>query len=314
MLATVFVGCTEALVANRAAFSLHVLVRAVENLVFTQFAFQVAVEQRIVDRWTQTDEVGELTIRNHPCVVALEHEFEFLAQSFVEFVDVLIFQAFAVRRVGHHHALFRCFFPVGECALLQFNHLAHASTLDVGFGNGDSLHSHIGAVDFVFKFTLLAVVVIDRVEKFGIVVAPVLESELLAIHARVDVGGNHSSLHQECARTTHRVHEVALTVPATQFNDTSGKHFIDRRFGLSHTPATLIERRARRVERNGHLVGRNVHIQHEISSRHTDRGTLAHLFLEIVNDGIFHAIGDKARMTEHIAKHGGVDGESLVGA
>ena len=79
MLATVFVGSTEALVANRAAFSLHVLVRAVENLVFTQFAFQVAIEQRIVDRWTQTDEVGEFAIRNHPCVVALEHEFEFLA-------------------------------------------------------------------------------------------------------------------------------------------------------------------------------------------------------------------------------------------
>ena len=310
--ATVFVGSAEALVAQTTALSFHLLVGAIENFVLAQFAFQIAVEQRIAHRGTEPDLVGEFAIGNEPGIVALKHEFEPVADGVVEFVDVLILQSLAIGRIGDQHALFGRFLPVGDRSLREFNHLAQSGAFHIGLCNGNGLDRHVGTVDFVLKIPLLGIVVVDVVKQLFIVVAPVLEGIFLAIHARIDVGGNHSRLNQKRARATHRVHEIRLTIPAAQFDNAGGKHLIDRRFRLSHAPSSLIERRARRVERNGDLIGRNVYVEHHIGARNANRRPLSVFLFEIVNNGIFHAIRHESRVAKHLAKHRGVDGKGFV--
>ena len=125
---------------------------------------------------------------------------------------------------------------------LQLDVLAHACALDVALGDGDGFRRIVGTVDFIFKLALGGVVVVDGVEKLLVEVGPVLESEVAAEHAWIDVAGNQGCLDEECARSAHRVDEVALSVPAGFQNQSGGEHLVDRRVGLHHAVSAFVER------------------------------------------------------------------------
>ena len=88
-----------------------------------------------------------------------------------------------------------------------------------------------------------------------------LEGKLLAVHARVDVGGDECCLNQERSRAAHGVDKVALAIPSAQLDDAGGEHLVDGGVGLRHTPSTLVERLTRRVERDGDILAIDVNVQ-----------------------------------------------------
>ena len=227
-------------------------------------------------------------------MIAGEYPFEFLSQRLVEQGEVVEFQAFAIGWVGDEDAVLRSLVEVFDGLALNFNHLGESGTLDVGTGNGNGLALNIVAINLVLEFAFGAVVVIDALEEFVVIVGPSLESILVAIHARIDVGGDEGGLDQEGSRAAHGVDEVALAPPAAQQDDAGGKHLVDGGIGLCLAPTTLIEGRTAGVEREGHLVVRDVHVEFDVGRVESDGGPTVVLLAEVVGNGVLHPVGNKA--------------------
>ena len=68
----------------------------------------------------------------------------------------------------------------------------------------------VEADDAVLESALVAVVVEDRTEQFGIKIFPILKSKLAAEHTGVDVARHEGGFHQNGARSAEGVDEVAV--------------------------------------------------------------------------------------------------------
>ena len=197
-------------------------------------------------------------------MVAGEHSFEFLAQCLVEQGEVIEFQTFAVGWVGDENAVLGCLVEVFDGLALHLNHLGESGALDVGTSYGNGLALNVVAINLVFEFAFGAIVVINALEEFVVIVGPRLEGILVAIHARIDVRGDEGGLDQEGARAAHGIDEVALATPAAQQDDAGGKHLVDGGIGLCLTPTALVEGCAAGVEREGYLVVRDMDVEFDV--------------------------------------------------
>ena len=310
--AAVLVAGTEALVAQGAAGTLHVLVGPVEYHILAQLALQVAVEQRVGHRGVQPDEAGELlVVGDEPGLIAAKHLLELLPYALVEACDVVGPEPLAIGRIGDHIALLGSLLQLAQVLLPHLDHLAQAGTLHVGLGYGHSLHSDVAAIYLVVKLPLARVVVVDFAVQLGVVVAPALKRKVVAVHAGVDVGSNQGCLDQEGARAAHGVDQIALAVPPAELDDAGGQHLVDGGIGLRHAPAALVERLARRVERERDLVARDVHVETQVGRVEPYRGPAPLGLHKVVGNGVFHTIGDKSRVAEALAVYRRVDGKRV---
>ena len=212
-----------------ATFLAEILHSAVEDAVLAELALQRSVVHGNLDRRLQADSLEALlTIAQHPSLVTHEGVLQTLAYHLVGIEQIWSRDTFAIRRVYYENALLGRLCEVLEVGTIDGNVVGKTSSTHVKTSCVDCLHVDVVTIDMVCKLTFLRVVIIDSIEKLSIVIRPLLESELLAEHARTHVMGNKSSLDGECARTTHRVNEVGLAMPSGHKNHTSSKHLVER--------------------------------------------------------------------------------------
>ena len=179
----------------------------------------------------------------------------------VETFHVFNGNSFAIRRVGHHHAVGLHLLDALQRATFEVDVFSHAGAFDVLFGNSHSLGRDVAARNAESKVAFVAVVVIDLVEQVGIKILPVFECKSLTEHTRIDVCSHQGSLDEESARAAHRVDEIALTIPAGELENAGSQHLVDRCFGLRHAIAAFVEGFAAGIEREGHLLAGDVHVE-----------------------------------------------------
>ena len=248
-------------------------------------------------------------------MVAGEDVFEFRADGLVEAVHVGHRDALAVGRVGDEHAggSGRCL-PGREGFALQFDVFRNAGALDVGAGNLDGFGRDVGTVDFEVEGAFGRVVVVEAVEKLLVEVGPALEGESLAVDAGVDVCGDEGGLDEEGARAAHGVDQGALAAPAAAQDDAGGQDFVDGSLGLGHAVAALVERLARRVERENHILAVDVDVDHHVGvlEAHAGALVLAVAVLEPVDDGVLDAVCYESGVLELVGICDGVDREGFI--
>ena len=129
---------------------------------------------------------------------------------------------------------------------------------------------------------------------------PVFKRKSLAVAAWFDVGGNHGCFDKESSRSAHGIYEGAVAAPSALEDYSGGKHLVDGGFGLRLAPAALVERFARRVERQSDTVAVDVDVDHDIGIVETDTGSLVRTetVFEIIDNRVLYAIGHKARVCE----------------
>ena len=96
---------------------------------------------------------------------------------------------------------------------LQIDIFHQASATDILQGDIDSGLGNIGAIAMESELTLPALIIINTIEQFLIIVHPFLESELFPMDTRSDIQGDHGSLDQQCTGTTHRIYEIRFSFP-----------------------------------------------------------------------------------------------------
>ncbi len=192
---------------------------------------------------------------------SLEVFLESSAYPLVEQVYVVGAQSLAVRRVCDEHTFRGVFGPVGHRFAHEFHHVVYSSRLDIFASNRHGLRVDVAAINLIGELTFCGVVVVNVFKKLLVEIRPFLESETFAVDSRVDVSGNQCRLHKKCARTAHGVDEVAVTFPSCFKDDSGGKHFINRGFGLFSAISSLRQRLSAGVERDSDTVFGNVHIQ-----------------------------------------------------
>ena len=231
---------TEALVADVLSTLAHFIIPAVKDDVLQQLTIQAAIIELVAHRRFQADLVGQfIVIADEPHVVTLESVLELVTHVLVQRLDILGIEALAVGRIADEGAAGRNLVDVIDVAALDLDILVQARTLDVGARDGNGFALDVATVNLVCKLAFLAIVVVDLIKQVGVIVGPLLESIVIAINTGSDVGGNQSRLDEERARSTHRVNEVGLSIPAAQQNDASSQHLIDGCIGLSLAPAAL---------------------------------------------------------------------------
>ena len=104
----------------------------------------------------------------------------------------------AVRRIDHDDALLCGFCEILEVGAVDSNVVGKTGGTHIQAGCIDSLHIDVVSVNMVCELTFLRVVVVDGVEKFSIIIGPLLECKFLAEHARTHVVGNKGSLYGKC--------------------------------------------------------------------------------------------------------------------
>ena len=104
----------------------------------------------------------------------------------------------AIRRVGHDDALFFRTFEVGKVGLTHSYVVSKSRSSHIKTRGVHGLNVDVVSVNMVCELTFLRVVVVDGVEKFSIIIGPLLECKFLAEHARTHVVGNKGSLYGKC--------------------------------------------------------------------------------------------------------------------
>ncbi len=299
--------------AQTASFGAEMLVVALEYDVFAELALDGPVEDGDFHRRGESDFVDKLVLGgDNPGVIPLEHVFELLAYKAVQSLHVVGADALAVGGIGHQDATLGGLVPLREGTGVELDHAAHTGAADVLRGDINGAGRHIGADDLMGELAFAGVVVVEAVEKLGVEVLPVLEGEVAAVDTRVDVCGDEGGLDEERAGAAHRVDQRAVAPPAAFEDDACGEHLVDRGLGLGHAVAPLVERLAGGVEREGHPVAGDVHVDHHVGVLEAHSGALvvAVAVLEPVDDGILHAVCNEPRVGELVAEGHGVDRES----
>ena len=238
--------------------------------------------------------------------------FEHAAEGAVQAEQVGRRDALAVGRVRHHERFLGGLDEISNVALLHANDIAHASTLGIVAGYLNGAQVKVVAINMVGKFALLAVIVVNAFEEFGIKVFPFFKTEVLAEHARIDIARYECGLDEDSARTAEGVNEIGVALPTREFDKARSQHLVDRCFALSRAIATQVKAFARRVKGEGALVFGNVDIELDIGLADADIGALARCFAEIINDGVLHLVGYEFRVAELGGINHGVNGEGRV--
>ena len=90
-----------------ATLAAEILEFTIEDLVFSQFAFERPIIERSFDRWFQSYLVKAfLPVTQYPCIIVEELVFESLSNHFVCLQQVWGRYSLAVWWVGHHDGLF----------------------------------------------------------------------------------------------------------------------------------------------------------------------------------------------------------------
>ena len=285
----------ETLVADVLTALAHFVVTAIKYDILKQLAVQTAVIELVAHRRLQAHLVMQLVvIADEPHVIALEGVLEFVTQVAVQRLDILGVKALAVGRVADEGASGWHVLDVVDIAALQLDIFDQTGVLDVGTGNGDGLALDVAAVNLVGKLALGTVIVIHLLKQVGVIVGPLLEGIMVAVHARSDIGSDERSLDEERTRTAHGVNQVGFPVPAAQQDNAGCQYLVDGSIGLCHTPAALEQGVTTAVERQGNLTSGDMDIKTDVGIGKADAGALAVLIVEVVGNGILHTISDKA--------------------
>ncbi len=244
-------------------------------------------------------------------MVTLEDVLELVADQAVEPFHVVGTDTFAIGGICYQYAPFGRFLPFRQGAGVQLDHAADARAADILGGDVNRAGRHVGADDFVGYLALFRIVVIEAVKQLRVEVLPVLEGEMAAVDTGIYVGGNQRGLDQECAGAAHRVNQGAVAAPAAFENDAGGEHLVNRGLGLRDAVAALVERLARRVERQRHLVAGDMDVDHHVGvlKAHARALVVAVAVLEPVDNRVLDAVGDEARVGELVAEGDGVNRE-----
>ena len=82
----------------------------------------------------------------------------------------------------------------------------------------------------MIEFALVAVVIEDVAEEFGIEIFPVFKRKLTAENTGIDVARHKCGFNKNGAGTAERIDEIAIEVPTAHFDNGSCQHFVDGRF------------------------------------------------------------------------------------
>lgn len=199
-----------------------------------------------------------------------------------------------VGRIGDNDALLLRLLEVLEVTAVEVNITGETCSTGIDAGGIDRLHIDVIAIDMVLELALARIVIIDLVEQILVEVGPFLKGKLLAKDARRDIAGDKGSLDGDGARTTHRINEVGIALPACHEDHASCQYLVERGCHALLSVATAVERLAATVEGQCGVKLGDVDVETDIGIGDGDIGTLPRLLAKLVHDGVFHFVGHKA--------------------
>ena len=303
--------------ARRAALLAHrsVLLRllAREELVAAQLALQSTVQQLVARRGAQAD-LGEVLrlIGDDPRCAARVVMLQSLADHAVEGVALTQPEALAIGRIGHQQrGLGRCR-AVLESTMFHVDHFLQPRQTHVVPRDLHGRDRYVRAVDMVVEGALLLLgLLLDLTEELGIIVVPALEGEATAIAPWGDAAGDEGRLNEQRTRPAHGVDEIALSIPARQTQDARGEHFAHRGLGLGGTPAALVQALARAVQRQRHLLLRDMDVEAQVRIVEAHPRARPLLLHEVVHQRVLGSVAYIAAVGEGVGVDHRVEGEGI---
>ena len=277
-----------------AAFPAEVFQTAFKSDVFAQFAIQGTIVERYLEGRTQAHGIEQFFTRgDDPGIVALKLLLKGFAEEAVDLTEVFGAQTLAVRWVSDHNGRLFGLDKIANVALLHRDEVAHAGSFGVGLRCLNSGKVEVVAVNVVGKFALLAVVVEDGAQEFGIEVFPVLKTKLFAEDTGEDVARHQSGFDKQCAAAAERIDEIAIKLPAAHLDQRCSQNLVDGGFDGGGAVAAKVQALSAGVEREGAVVLGNVDVEAQVGVGDGDVGTLLLRLHEVVDDGVLDLVGDK---------------------
>ena len=152
---------------------------------------------------------------------------------------------------------------------------------------------------------------LDLTEELGIIVVPALEGKAAAVAPRGDAAGDKRRLNEQRTRPAHGVDEVALSIPARQTQDARSEHFAHRRLRLGRTPAALVQALARAVQRQRHLLLRDMDVEAQVRIVEAHPGARPLLLHEVVHQRVLGSVAYIAAVGEGVGVDHRVEGEGI---
>ena len=217
---------------------------------------------------------------------------EALADHAVELLAIAQTQTLAVGRVRDDEGGSLGSRAILHSTMADGDEVGKACRADVVTCHLHRLDGAIRAIDMVLEGLQLTALGLYISKEGGIIVRPALEGEALTEGAWGDTTGDEGCLDEERPRATHRVDEVRLTLPTSQQQDTSSEDFAQRSLRLCCSPATLVQALTRAIERQRHLVVRDMDMEEAVGIVQTHHRALLPTLSEEVDEGILSAVAD----------------------
>ena len=250
--------------------------------------------ERHFERGTQAHGIEQFFARgDDPCVVALKLLLKGFAEEAVDLTEVFRTQPLAVGWIGDHDGRLFGLDKIANVALLHRDEVAHAGGFGVGLRCLNSGKVEVVAVNVVGKFALLAVVVEDGAQEFGIEVFPILKTKLFTENTGEDVARHQSGFDEQRAAAAERIDEIAIKLPAAHLDQRCSQNLVDGGFDGGGAVAAKVQTLSAGVEREGTVVLGNVDIEPEVGIGNRDVGTLLLRLHEVIDDGVLDLVGDK---------------------
>ena len=149
------------------------------------------------------------------------------------------------------------------------------------------------AVNVVGKVALLAVVVEDGAQEFGVEVFPVLKTKLFTEDTGEDVACHQGRFDKQRAAAAERIDEVAIKLPAAHLDQRCSQNLVDGGFDGGGAVAAKVQALSAGVEREGAVVLGNVDVEAQVGVGDGDVGTLLLRLHEVIDDGVLDLVGNK---------------------
>ena len=235
-----------------------------------------------------------------------------LADHAVERVALTQPEALAIGRIGHQQRRLGRGRAVLEGAMFHVDHFLQPRQTYVVPRDLHGRDRYVRAVDMVVEGALLRLgLLLDLTEELGIIVVPTLEGEATAVAPRGDATGDECRLDEQRPRPAHGVDEVALSLPARQTQDARGEHFAHRGLCLGGTPAALVQALARAVQRQRHLLLRDVDVEAQVRIVEAHPGARPLLLHEVVHQRVLGSVAYIAAVGEGVGVDHRVEGEGI---
>ena len=235
--------------------------------------------------------------------------FQTLAQHFVCFEKIFRDETLAVGGIDNHQGSVGVLLEVFDVAALNLDAVGHHGRLYVAARTTDHAAVDVVTVYFVEEFFFFGVVLVYAAEKLAIEVAPFLERKLFAEDTGSNVAGDEGCLDGQCSRATHGVDKVTLPAPAREHDESGSKNLVDGGCTCLDSVSAAVQRLAGTVECQSTLLLGNVDVEHKVGVVDAHRRTLLVLLVEVIGNGVFHAVGNELRVAEDIAVNNGINRE-----